>query len=344
MHKLRVLLGAVAGVGLIAGSAQAQTLVVSSWGGSWEEMVQATIAEKFKEMTGADVEFVTGGTIDRLNRARLAKGDPESDVTLTTSHVGWLYYNDGLFVDLDYDKIPNASEILPEAKISPGHVGIWSYVYTIGYRPDAVPEGVTFSSWEDLWSPELEGTIGLPDFDPSHIIAVSALLSGAEVADWEEGSEKLEALKPNIKAYYTNDASSQQMIASGETPVQVLLSGNAFYQMDQGIPIELVIPEEGAIIGIDTVGIMAGTQNEDLAYAFIDAAFDPEVQAEITELKKLGPMNPSAEIPEELDALPGVLTSAEEWESDAIVIDHELRAELLPAWKQWFTENMIAGN
>ena len=37
------------------------------------------------------VEFITGGTIDRLNKAKLAKGNPESDITFTTSHVGWLY-------------------------------------------------------------------------------------------------------------------------------------------------------------------------------------------------------------------------------------------------------------
>ena len=47
------------------------------------------------------VEFITGGTIDRLNKAKLAKGNPESDLTFTTSHVGWLYANDGLFEELD---------------------------------------------------------------------------------------------------------------------------------------------------------------------------------------------------------------------------------------------------
>ena len=72
-------------------------LVVSIWGGSWRDLVAETVAKKFTKRTGVTVEFVTGGTIDRLNKAKLAKGNPESDITFTTSHVGWLYANDGLF-------------------------------------------------------------------------------------------------------------------------------------------------------------------------------------------------------------------------------------------------------
>jgi putative spermidine/putrescine transport system substrate-binding protein len=323
-------------------AAASEKLVISGWGGSWKEMVIQTAAKKFTEETGVEVEIISGGTIDRLNKAKLAKGDPESDITLTTSHVGWLYQNDGLFETLDYSRIPNAANIFTEAKISPGHVGIWSYVYTIGYLPEKVPADITFDSWEDLWDPKLKGMIALPDFDPSHIITVAAILSGSDAAGWEAGQDKLKALKPNIKAYYTNDASSQQMMSSGETPIQVLLSGNAFHQMDQGVPIRLVIPKEGAIVGIDAVGIMKGTKHLDLAYKFINAAFDVESQAGVIRAKKLGPMNPATKVDPKTAALPGVFTTAKQWSEEAIIIDHKLRAEKLGEWKQWFTENIIA--
>lgn len=322
--------------------AQDGPLLVSSWGGSWRDMIADTIAEKFTEETGVEVEFVTGGTIDRLNRAQLAAGDPETDVTFTTSHVGWLYQTAGLYEELDLSRIPNADNLFEEAIISPGHIGVWSYVYTIAYRPDLVPEGVTFESWGDLWNEELTGTIALPDFDPSHIITAAAVLEGADAASWEAGQEKLAALKPNIKGFYSNDANSQQLIASGETPVQVLLSMNGHYMKEQGVPLEIVIPSEGAIIGIDTIGIMQGTDKLDLAYEFVNAALDPEVQAEIVRIKRGGPAVANATVDPELAALPGVLTTADQWASDALVIDHKLRSEKLSEWRQWFTENMIA--
>ncbi len=88
----------------------ADKLVISIWGGSWKDLIAQTAAKKFTADTGVEVEFVTGGTIDRLNKAKLAKGSPESDVTFTTSHVGWLYASDGLFETLDVAKAPNMRE------------------------------------------------------------------------------------------------------------------------------------------------------------------------------------------------------------------------------------------
>ena len=149
-------------------------LVVSVWGGSWRDMVDNLIGKKFTVATGVPVEYITGGTIDRLNKEKLAKGNPESDITFTTSHVGWLYANDGLYEQLDLAKVANAKNLVAQAKISPYHIGTWAYVYTIGYRPDLI-KGVPFASWTDLWRPEVKGKLAAPDFDPSHLIVVAAL-------------------------------------------------------------------------------------------------------------------------------------------------------------------------
>ena len=147
-------------------------------------------------------------------------------------------------------------------------------MYTIGYRPGLL-KGVNFESWADLWKPEVKGKLASPDFDPSHIIVVSAMLSGGDAASWEKGQAKLKELKPSFKAFYTNDANSQQLIANGETPVQVILSMNAHYRAGDGVPVKLAMAKEGAILGIDTVAIMKGTKKADLAYKFIDWTLDP---------------------------------------------------------------------
>jgi putative spermidine/putrescine transport system substrate-binding protein len=314
-------------------------LVVSIWGGSWRDLVAETVAKKFTAETGVPVEFITGGTIDMLNKAKLAKGNPESDLTFTTSHVGWIYATDGLFEELDTTKIPNAKNLADEARISPFHLGAWAYVYTIGYRADLLG-GMKFESWEDLWKPELKGKIAAPDFDPSHIIAIAAILSGGDAAHWEKGQDKLKALKPNFKAFYTNDANSQQLLASGETPVQVVLSMNAYYMMSQGVPITLAIPKEGAVLGVDTVAIMKGSKKSELAYKFINALYDPEVQAEIAKIKKGSPAVLNARIDPEIAKLPGVFTTAAQWKQQ-INIDAKLRAEKTAEWRKWFAENIM---
>ncbi|VFR17193.1 ABC transporter, periplasmic spermidine putrescine-binding protein PotD (TC 3.A.1.11.1) [plant metagenome] len=317
-----------------------EALVISTWGGSFRDLIDENIGKEFTRQTGVPVKYITGGTIDRLNKARLSK-TPESDITFTTSHIGWLYADGNLFEKLDTAKLPNYANLVEQARISPFHVGSWAYVYTIGYRPDLVPKDITFESWNDLWNPTLKAKLSAPDFDPSHIINVAALLSGGDASTWEKGTDKLRALKPNFKAFYTNDANSQQLIATGETPVQVLLSMNAYYMIGQGVPIKVTMPKEGAVLGVDTMGIMKGTTKTDLAYKFMDIALSPEVQSKIVAYKKASPVVTNAKVSAEDAALPGVFTTKEQWEKQAIIIDHKLRAEKTAEWRKWFTENIM---
>ena len=171
----------------VPGSA-AEKLVISSWGGSWKDLIAQTVAKKFKAETGAEVEFITGGTIDRLNKAKLAKGNPESDITFTTSHVGWLYANDGLYETLDLEQDSECqSRWSSRPRSAPIHIGSWAYVYTIGYRPDWCRPASSSKSWADLWKPELKGKISAPDFDASHLVVVAAKLEGGDAATWEKG-------------------------------------------------------------------------------------------------------------------------------------------------------------
>jgi putative spermidine/putrescine transport system substrate-binding protein len=318
----------------------AETLVVSTWGGSFRDLIDEAISKEFTKQTGVKVEYITGGTIDRLNKAKLAR-TPESDITFTTSHIGWLYADGNLFEKLDTSKLTNYKNVVPQAKVSDYHVGSWAYVYTIAYRPDLVPKDITFSSWNDLWNPKLKNMLSAPDFDPSHIISMAAILSGGTPQTWEKGQAKLLALKPNFKSFYTNDANSQQLIATGETPVQVLLSMNAYHMIGQGVPIKVTIPKEGAVLGVDAMGIMKGSTKAELAYKFMNIALSPEVQAKIVSLKKASPVVLNAKVDPADAALPGVFTTKAQWDKEAILIDHKMRAEKTAEWRKWFTENMM---
>jgi putative spermidine/putrescine transport system substrate-binding protein len=335
------LVAIVLAVAMAACPASAQEkLTISIWGGNWRDGANEAIAQEFTKRTGIAVEFITGGTMDRLTKAKVAKGRPEADLTLTTSHVAQLYMSDGLFEKLDLAKIPNLREAYPIAARSPYHIGLYSYVYTPAFRTDLMPQGFEIKSWRDLWGPTLKGKLGLPDFDPSHIIIAAAMLSGGSAQNWKVGIPLLEQLKPNIKAFYQSDATSQELMKSGETPVQVLLSINAFHQSSQGIPIKIAIPKEGAVVGIDAVGISTGTKMAAAAHQFIDLALDPAVQTKLCEIYKCSPMSMRAKLKPEVANLPGIFTSPEQWKENAIVVDDDIRAKSLPEWKSWFTENM----
>lgn len=336
----------VTGLGVLslviaATAANAQDkLIVSTWGGNWKDGA-AIIAKEFTKRTGMEVEFITGGTLDRLAKAKVAKDNPESDVVYTTSHVGSLYQSDGLFEKLDMNKIPNAADLYPAGDRGGYELGAYSYVYSPAFRTDLMPQGFKIDSWKVLWDKDMEGKLGLPDFDPSHIVIATSIMEGKTPADWESIQDRLEALKPSIKAFYQSDATSQDLIRTGETPVQVLLSINGYHLMEQGVPLKIEIPKEGAVVGIGAFGINAGTKKLDAAHEFINVALDPAIQEQLCEFHKCSPMNKKAKVSEALAKMPGIFTTDEQWKTQAIVLDDKTYAKLLPLWKIWFTENMM---
>jgi putative spermidine/putrescine transport system substrate-binding protein len=316
------------------------SLVVSVWGGNWKDTVERVIGKAYTAKPGLPVEFEVGGTIDRLAKARVAKGSPLVDVTFTTSHVGRLYISDGLFAPLDMAKLPNVKEVAREALRSEYQMGGWSYVYTIVYRPDLVKEEIT--RWGDLWKPSLKGKIAMPDFDPSHIITIAALMEGGNEATWQKGQERLKALKPSIVAFYSTDAQSQDLMKTGQAPVQVMLSVNAYHLQEQGIAVKLVQPKDyPGVVGVDCMSVMAGTAKADAAHQFINLALSKEVQTELAKALKAGPVNGGATVPAAFHGQPGIFLTPAEWKERAYSINDEVRAKNLPAWREWFTANIV---
>jgi len=324
-----------------ASAAEAQNaLVVSAWGGNWKDSLEKIVGKAFTAKTGIPVEFEVGGTIDRLAKARVAKGNPLVDVTFTTSHVGWLYISDGLIQPLDMSKLPHARELAKEAIRSVYHIGVWAYVYTVVYRPDLVKEDIT--KWSDLWKPSLKGKIAMPDFDPSHIITIAALMEGGNETTWEKGQKKLMELKPQIAAFFATDAQSQDLMKTGQAPVQVMLSVNAYHLIDQGIAVKLVQPTDyPGVVGIDTMTVMTGTKKADAAYQFINMALAKDIQAELVKSLKASPTVIGTPVPPSLAGQPGIFISPAQWKEKGYIINDEVRAKNLPAWREWFTSNIV---
>jgi putative spermidine/putrescine transport system substrate-binding protein len=319
----------------------ADPVVVSVWGGNWKDTVEKVVAKPFTAKTGIPVEFEVGGTLDRLAKARVSKAAPLVDVTFTTTHVGRLYISDGLYQKLDMAKLPNAKDLAKEAFRSEQHIGVWAYVYTIAYRTDQVTGEIT--KWADLWDPKFKGKIALPDFDPSHIITISALLEGGDEVNWQKGQERLKRLKPNIAAFYSTDARSQDLMKTGEAPIEVMLSINAFHLIEQGLKVKVVNPtDKPGIVGIDTMGIMAGTKKSDAAHQFVNFALGKDIQEQLVVAFKAGPTNLQAKVPDALRGQPGVFTSPQEWTERAYIMNDEMRAKNLAPWKEWFNANIVA--
>jgi putative spermidine/putrescine transport system substrate-binding protein len=116
---------------------------------------------------------------------------------------------------------------------------------------------------------------------------------------------------------------------------------NAHYMAGEGVPIRLVIPKEGGVLGVDTIAIMQGSKKTELAYKFINTVLDPLVQADVAKFKKGSPVVIDAKVDPAIAKLPGVFTTVDQWNKQAIIIDPKLRAQKTPEWRKWFAENII---
>jgi putative spermidine/putrescine transport system substrate-binding protein len=213
-------------------------------------------------------------------------------------------------------------------------------VYTVAYRPDMVPFEIT--KWADLWDPRLKGKIGMPDFDPSHIITIAALMDGGNEISWQKGEARLRRLKDSVAAFYSTDAQSQDLMKTGQAPVQVMLSVNAYHLQEQGISVKVVQPADyPGIVGIDTVAVMAGTKKADAAHQFINVALSKEVQAELVKALRAGPVNLGTAVPAALKGQPGIFLTPAEWKERGYIMNDEARGKNLPAWREWFTANIV---
>ena len=107
-------------------------------------------------------------------------------------------------------------------------------------------------------------------------------MEGGNELTWEQ--ERLRQLKPSIVAFYSTDAQSQDLMKTGQAPVQVMLTVNAYHLQEQGIAVKLVQPADyPGIVGIDTMAVMAGTKRADAAHQFINMVLSKEIQGQLVE-------------------------------------------------------------
>ena len=65
------------------------------------------------------------------------------------------------------------------------------------------------------------------------------------------------------------------------------------------------------------------------------------MQSQIATLKKGSPVVLNAKLDPAIAKLPGIFTTADQWNKEALVIDHKLRAEKTAEWRKWFAENIM---
>ena len=283
----RTALAATAAAVLCAAAApaalsQSKELRVLNWQGYGTDEKWAL--EQFQQQTGIKVVHdYFNSEQEMLTKLRTSPGT--YDVVLFNNTFVMDAVNEGLIQPIDTSKITHFTDLTPSLRDSERFVKdgkhyavswVWG-VTSIAYSTEKFTTAP--DSLEVLWDSANAGKVGWRD-DAVESVQFASLATGQDMnapADMEKIKQKLEALKPQIKTFWSSEDEWNKYFAAGDYTIAPYWSGSAARSKKAfHLPVGFVIPREGAIGWFDGLAIATNAPNPDGAHAFIDYMVSPE--------------------------------------------------------------------
>ena len=249
---------------------------------SWADNFNPEVIKEFEKKYDCKVNYDVFANNEEL-LAKLQAGGAQYDVIQPSDYMVTTMKKLGLLEKLDKSKMPNTEFVMDKLKkntFDPN--GEYSVVYTWGmtgiiYNKKYVKTAPT--SWQDLWNPVYKGRVILLN-DSREVIGMALKKHGFSNNATDPGQidiafKDLKTLAPNVLAYDT-DSIKQKFIAE-EAWIGMMWSGDAHFVHNDNPDVGFVIPKEGTTGWADTLAIPKGAKHKELAEAFINFLYDPEV-------------------------------------------------------------------
>jgi len=273
---------------------QGRDFTVVAFGGNTQDGTRASYFTPFAKEKGIRVleESWDGGI--GVIQSRVQAGTPNLDVVEVEAEELALGCFEGLYEQIDWSKIGNQDDFLPQA-VSPCGVVTFVWSTALAYDGDALAEGP--ASWADFWDVErFPGQGGLRR-GPKYTLEFALMADGVpadqvyEVLATPEGTDrafaKLDQLKPHL-VWWEAGAQPLQLLATGEVAMNSVYSGRvAGVNRNEGRNLKIVW--NGSIPAVDSWVILKDSPHVDLAHEFIAFASQPARLAQLPEYVAYGP-------------------------------------------------------
>lgn len=258
-----------------------------------QEKIDEIIADFTSEHPEVTVETFRAGTGELTARISTEQetGEIQADVLLAADVPTFeAYVEDDVLAPLEVD---NAAE-LEDTYVDPEGYWVGTRVIptVLAYNTnimDTPPE-----SWQEMTDEEYEGQISMPNPDVSGAAAFNAAVW---LDDEKLGESWLEDLMANNPTILESNGPVGQAVADGTTGVGVVVDYLARELNEQGSPIDLVYPSDGAPYVSQPAGIFSDAENPEVANAFIDYLISEEGQTTAVEQSYL-PVRSDVGVPE----------------------------------------------
>jgi putative spermidine/putrescine transport system substrate-binding protein len=262
--------------------AQSKSIVAATFPGTWNEADRNIIAPAFKRATGASVtQSIVLGT-DQLARLTAAKGGrPPFDVAFFDTPQVLDAAKEGLIVEYPAAQSPHFKDLLPKFQDKWGPK-ITIQVIGIGYNPKKIVAPP--KSWSELWDAKYRGRVGLTALNSQLGIAFLAELNrlkGGTETDFEPAFKALRELLPNVGAIAANLGAYATLWQQEQIDIAPYNFNFVQTLKAKDVPVELSIPETGAVGWETSLHLVANALEPELAVKYIDLHLDPNIQEQM---------------------------------------------------------------
>ncbi|MBV9065106.1 MAG: extracellular solute-binding protein [Methylobacteriaceae bacterium] len=333
--------GVSAAAAAFAGPARAAggILVVSNWGGDWNDRTVRFVEQPLVEAKGIKIVRDLGMEPERkaklVAERQLRRGSV--DVIHINATDAFELQNQGVLADLDGSKIQNLANVVPTLKQTYFVPWLYSGVVIL-YNKDKIKDPP--KSYADLWDKKWAGKLGLTNQLYFNYVMMAGLLNGGSMTNAEEGQKRLAELKELTKPRIF--AAHQQMaagLATGEVELAVNYKARALQWQNDGTPLLVQYPSEGAIATTFGASLPKRAPNPDAAYEYFNDMLDPKAMAQLSGASFYAPANTKADLTPELRAK---VDFTEDQRKALKFPDYGYVAKNTAAWLEWWNKSIAS--
>lgn len=256
-------------------------IVMSSYGGQLDEPFRWFLADPFERRTGARVTLVPSLSLEVLTKIKASPADPPFDVIVLDEGPHLQAVADGLVQRLDEKSVPNLAQVYPAYRRVTKGFGVPQAYSVVGLAYDTRKVKTPPTSWADLFKAEYKGQVGVVNLNSSLGVAFLVMLArmnGGGEGNIEPGFQAFKTLMGSVSAVAPRPGALAALFERGEVAIAPLWNNTILTLREKGLPVDWVVPKEGAIVVMSVMNMVTNTKNPGLAGQFINDAISRDYQ------------------------------------------------------------------
>ncbi len=267
-----------------------------SWGGAYQEAVRKAIIDPIEAEHGLTVKDAALSTGIADIRTRVRGGANDLDVVELYGGQCAQAAEEGLLVELDYDRLPNAAGV-PEELRGQHWIGFTAYSSVLAWNTDVYGDNPP-RDWADFFDVErFPGTRALPGYNGQAVLEAALMADGVPrdqiyPLDVERAYARLAELKPDVDVWWTSGSQAMQLATSQESDMLMIWAARIEAAIAEGAPYAYTL--DNAVMDVECLVIPKDSPNPEGAMELVNLMLAPEYQANLPALIPYGPMNADA--------------------------------------------------